>query len=410
MFKEIADPVHGLIRLEQVESELLATKALQRLHNVHQLGLAYLVFPGANYTRHAHSIGACHNAGRMLDAIGRNSKFKKLKSLKEDFAKYRIIALLHDVGHYPFSHATEHVIEDHFKSPNNSKAIFASAGQCDPTTPAPTEPLFSNHEELGAFIIKNDPEIKAVLKKHHFDPTEIFERFQLKRPEFGPLSGVISSDLDCDRLDYLRRTAANSGAPFGSVDINFLIDQATLDGDGNFCFKPKAARAADHLLISRFYDYMQVPFNKTAVALEWSLVECLKELFKRKLIDPHRSAMERRVLDGDDWQTFDDQFLFGHFRKLRKEKNCSKLLQNHLDAISLRRPAKLLASWDTLRAKQSPKTASQQSPYSEHSENKNNLEKAIGSFCSQEGIERDRIHVWETKVKFMKDEPDDDID
>ena len=408
MYKEIADPVHGLIRLNKVEAELLATKALQRLHNVHQLGLAHLVFPGANYTRHAHSIGACHNAGRMLEAIKRNTNFN-LCDVEQDFAKYRIIALLHDVGHYPFSHATEHVIKDYYTAPTSGSSLFVSKNEADPTTPAPKEPLFSDHEKLGAFIIENDPEISAVLKRNNFDPREIAERFRMLQPEYSTLSGVISSDLDCDRLDYLRRTAANSGAPFGSVDINFIIDQATLDDEGNFCFKPKAARAADHLLISRFYDYMQVPFNKTAVALEWSLVECLKELFARKVIDPSSSAMQQRILQGDDWLTFDDQYLFGRFREMRKDSDCSQLLKCHLDSISLRRPAKMLASWDTLRRKHASDAGSKSDFYSQHSKIHNSLREIVREFCDGKGIDFSRFYVWQTKVKFMKDEPDAEI-
>ena len=214
MFKEIADPIHGLIRLDKVEAELLATKSLQRLHYVHQLGLAYLVFPGANYTRHAHSIGACHNAGRMLAAIKRNFE-GDLGDLEDDFVKYRIIALLHDVGHYPFSHATEHVIEDYYKSGDVEVGILRKLGTEGKTSPAaPTEAQYSDHEEMGAFIIENDPEISLVLKTNGFDPKEIADRFRMRNPDHGTFSGVISSDLDCDRLDYLRRTAANSGAPY----------------------------------------------------------------------------------------------------------------------------------------------------------------------------------------------------
>ena len=121
MFKEISDPVHGLVRLGRVESQLLATRAMQRLHGVHQLGLAYMVFPGAKYTRHAHSVGAFHNASQLLKALDRNTRpdvwAKRVPEQHKVICS--IIALLHDVGHYPFSHATEHVIKDHFQSLRN---------------------------------------------------------------------------------------------------------------------------------------------------------------------------------------------------------------------------------------------------------------------------------------------------
>lgn len=412
MHKDIADPVHGLIRLNQVEAELLATRAMQRLHNVHQLGLAHLVFPGANYTRHAHSIGACHNSGRMLDAIARNSNSESLKRHEDDFDKYRIIALLHDVGHYPFSHATEHVIDDYFTSLAGGGGLFAaeiSNGKLE-AEPAPTKKQYHDHEEMGAFIIENDVEITGVLKKYGFDPQEISERFRISKPEYSPISGVISSDLDCDRLDYLRRTAMNSGAPYGSVDINFLIDQAVVDCDGNFGFKSKAARSADHLLVSRFYDYMQVPFNKTAVALEWSLVESLKLIFKEKLIDPSSTAMEARVSSGDDWHTFDDQFLIGKFRDISLSLKLGDVHRDHLNAISRRKPAKMLASWDTLRPKEHTSDDSGNQLYKEHTVKRKELESVVHDFCKSNGLDRERFYVWQTKVKFMKDGSDEQVD
>jgi uncharacterized protein len=409
MFKDIADPVHGLIRLTKVEAELLATRAMQRLHNIHQLGLAYLVFPGANYTRHAHSIGACHNAGRMIDAIQRNADHELCKKYHEDFSKYRILALLHDIGHYPFSHATEHVIADYFTTTSGSTSLFASGKGVDQDQqPAPKAKQYRNHEEMGAFIIENDEEVVSVLKSNGYDPVEISERFRLTKPEYSPLSGIISSELDCDRLDYLRRTAMNSGAPYGSVDISFLIDQATLDNDGNFCFRGKAARSADHLLVSRFYDYMQVPFNKTAVALEWSLMESLKLVFGLGLIKPDAFAMEQRVSRGSDWQIFDDQYMFASFRKILSESTLSPVQADHLNAIACRRPAKLIASWDTLRSKSQSEGGADQ--YTEHAIKRKTLTKITGEFCEAHGLDRERMYVWECKVKFTKDGSDDDVE
>ncbi|WP_406624132.1 hypothetical protein [Acidovorax sp. SDU_ACID1] len=83
--KRITDPVHGSIQLTSLESDIVATKAFQRLHNVRQLGLAYYVFPAANYSRFSHSLGACHNASRMIDAIAVNGDSRA----KEKAEKYR---------------------------------------------------------------------------------------------------------------------------------------------------------------------------------------------------------------------------------------------------------------------------------------------------------------------------------
>jgi uncharacterized protein len=110
--KSITDPLYGYIGLSELEADVVSTAVFQRLHNVRQLGLAHLVFPSAGYSRFAHSVGACHNAGRILDAIQLNAPSSAARGKKKQ--AYRLAALLHDIGHYPFSHATEHAIQSFY--------------------------------------------------------------------------------------------------------------------------------------------------------------------------------------------------------------------------------------------------------------------------------------------------------
>src|ERR1700677_238299 len=101
--KRIADPVHGTIELSKPEADVLQTPVFQRLRNIKQLGMAYLVYPGADYSRFSHSVGACHIAAEILDRLDRKGQLQfwstadKLKNMK----LLRLAALLHDVGHYP---------------------------------------------------------------------------------------------------------------------------------------------------------------------------------------------------------------------------------------------------------------------------------------------------------------------
>jgi HD superfamily phosphohydrolase len=105
-YGRITDAVHGTFGISELESDIISTPVFQRLHNVRQLGLAHLVYPGAEYSRFAHSLGACHVAGRMLRGINQNCQ----KQLDDDeIQMYRLTGLLHDLGHYPFSHAMEYV-------------------------------------------------------------------------------------------------------------------------------------------------------------------------------------------------------------------------------------------------------------------------------------------------------------
>jgi HD superfamily phosphohydrolase len=389
-FKTVTDPVHGNIPLTVVEAEVMASSVMQRLHNVRQLGLAHLVYPGANYSRFSHSVGACNIAGSLLAAVGRNSG----KPIDErDAQVYRLVALLHDIGHYPFSHATETVVLNYYaqefvvsSEADGGPSPLSLGVSAEKASPSPY-----HHEPLGEFIIRHDRELGSILKRHGFDPQDIADRFAKAKPD--PLIGIISSDLDCDRLDYLKRTAHNSGAPYGSVDIRFLIDQATTDSSGQFCFRPKAVRAADHLLVSRFYDYMQVPFNKTVAALEWSLTHSLEHLLNAGALNCSGADVEEMVHTGK-WKHFDDQSVMERFRDLSRSSAISQLTRDHLSAILHRQPAKLVAGWDEMIPHKDKRTLTS-SKY--HLANK--LREEVATELS---LDLDRLYIWNVPVYFTK--------
>lgn len=387
----------------------MTSAVMQRLHNVRQLGLAHLVYPGANYSRFAHSVGACHNAGNLLEAVGQNSNMKLSPEMAQ---QYRIVALLHDIGHYPFSHAMEHVVKEHYAQGLVTPALTTSAASSlvrsaekpveahktitvgkQSTQMASDRPLSYGHEPLGEQIIRRNPELAEIMSRHDIDPSVIADKFAKAVPD--SLIGIISSDLDCDRLDYLKRTAQTSGAPYGSVDIQFLIKHATVDKTGVFCFHPKAARSADHLLVSRYFDYMQVPYNKTVAALEWSLVTAIRAALTRGLIDCSALNIDQMIIDGG-WNHFDDQNLMGKFRSLYndvKSKPDDGVLHRHLAAILDRKPAKLVAGWDEVMAREGSTSTK-----NEYIAKKLRLEVA-----GDLSIDPDRLHIWTTKpVLFSK--------
>src|SRR5438046_9773791 len=105
--KRVADPVHGTIGLSELEAAVINTGAFQRLRNVKQLGLAHLVYPGADYSRFSHSVGACHVMGRALEAL---RAYARVTIEDDDIQLYRLAALLHDVGHYPLSHELQEAV------------------------------------------------------------------------------------------------------------------------------------------------------------------------------------------------------------------------------------------------------------------------------------------------------------
>ena len=107
--KQISDPIHEVIALTDLEVKVIKTRTFQRLRNVKQLGLAHYVFPGADYSRFSHSLGACHVMGRILKVLEPHADGKLSPQVQQT---YRLAALLHDVGHFPLSHATEYAFRN----------------------------------------------------------------------------------------------------------------------------------------------------------------------------------------------------------------------------------------------------------------------------------------------------------
>ncbi|WP_322073097.1 HD domain-containing protein [Burkholderia cepacia] len=376
--------------MTQLEADIISTPTFQRLHNVRQLGLAHLVFPGANYSRFAHSVGACHNAGRILDAIERNTG---QSFSAEHHQACRLAGLLHDIGHYPFSHATEHIIKSVY-----SNSFFAEDVGVAPEMKLPegkTLPPYLDHENVGRQVIDYDPHLLTVFKKHNWEAEAIKRIFSKEEPDNGFFVQVISSDLDCDRLDYLRRTAYMSGLPYGTVDIDYLIDQATLSSDGFYCFSSKALRAADHLLVSRYYDYMQVPFHKTVVALEWSLTTCIRELILRGYIGCS-SGHVIQLIESGEWAYFDDNRFFAMFHQLRESLDTGKaedqLIAAHLEALLMRKPAKLVYSYEIV----------EEMDASQHPSRVASANSAVKDVARKLGIAEDFLHVWNTPLPLTK--------
>ena len=337
-YKRIADSVHGTIGLSETETDLISTRAFQRLRNVKQLGLADLVFPGADYSRLSHCIGVCHVTGRILDTIKASSK----KELSEyDHQRYRLAGLLHDVGHLPFSHAFEKAVQDYY---GNRQAASVIVDDNAPTPVKGTQDQTSSdglgHEAIGRLLLDNDDQIIKILQKQGISPSDVHSIFTRdKQQEFANL---ISSDLDADRIDYLLRTAKHTGLPYGTIDIDYIISQMRLDNESRICLTPKALRTAEHFLLGRYFDYQQVSFHKTVAAFEMVLRDIVVELLSRRMIDCSRIGIESRVQSGL-WSEFDEAFVLTKIRKLReKHGNENEVLQAKINSLLRRSPPKLI--------------------------------------------------------------------
>ncbi|KKG11898.1 MULTISPECIES: HD domain-containing protein [unclassified Methanosarcina] len=244
--KVVLDPVHGYIEMDEIVQELLATPQMQRLRRIKQLGFSNLVYPGANHTRFEHSLGTMHLASMLM---------KNLDSIEEDKKKeIRAASLLHDVGHGPFSHVTENVIDKYTRH---------------------------RHDDVKEIVGKG--EIKEVLKKHGISPGDLAKHVKGETS----LGQILSSEIDVDRMDYLVRDAHYTGVAFGVVDYNRLINQMHFYED-RLVVDYGGLKAAESLLVSRFWMNTSVYYHHVTRISEAMCSKAVEYMIKNRELDPSR--------------------------------------------------------------------------------------------------------------------------
>jgi HD superfamily phosphohydrolase len=230
VYEVIRDPLWDNITLDPGAIGLLDTPALQRLRYVRQLGHAFLVYPGATHSRFEHALGAFHLTQRALAALEARGELELVKP--HDRRAVVLAALLHDIGHYPFSHALE-------------------------------EAGFPSHEGQGAARLA-ESELRQALEREGGPglPAEIGALIR-GRSE-SPVQGLISGTLDLDKIDYLCRDSRMCGVPYGTVDVDRLLASLTVvdGGDGGagreIGVQEKGASALESLLFAKYQMYRNV--------------------------------------------------------------------------------------------------------------------------------------------------------
>ena len=207
-------------------------------------------------------------------------------------------------------------------------------------------------------------------------------------------ANLFSSDLDCDRLDYLMRTAHCTGLPYGRVDVEYLTTQVCIDSDGHLCLAKKALRAADHLLMSRYFDYAQVVFHKTVVALEDVLCDVITDLLQRGFLDCSGATMRRMILGGS-FADFDDHFMIGRMRAALPDIGTHDPLHRKINSVLNRRPPKLVASHESI----GPTDEAVQKSHRNHTAQ---LKDVKNRAAKKFGIPLDLWHVWQRSLGLTK--------
>ncbi|MBE4704256.1 HD domain-containing protein [Spiroplasma platyhelix] len=251
----IRDAIHKNINInEPVIRELIASKEFQRLRWISQLAGAQVAFPSATHTRFTHSLGVYHVLNRVFSEV----KGANLISDKEKLV-VRIAGLLHDIGHGPFSHTFEKVL-----NLNEDKDY-----------------PFSHEFYTCAIISDEKTEVNQILKKYHIDinqVTNIIKKDRSKCPKYQ--IQLVSSQLDCDRIDYLMRDAYFTGAKYGAIDLDWVISNMILDKKEGILFSYKALSAIENYLITRFHMYLQVYFHKSSIFFDLKLQKLFQQLVK----------------------------------------------------------------------------------------------------------------------------------
>jgi HD superfamily phosphohydrolase len=204
--ERIRCPVHDLISFKRSRDEdvllwnLIQTQPMQRLRRIKQLGFCEFVYPGATHSRFSHALGAMHMARRMLDVLAKNQSLGEGENFVLDRRATLAAALLHDVGHGPYSHVFEE-ISDHFD-------------------------LGRDHETYTLELL-DVPEIKDDLVK--FDVYEQTRKFFTEEPGYNIFNAIISSQMDCDRLDFLCRDRHHTGIRSDAIDLEWLFDSLRIE-------------------------------------------------------------------------------------------------------------------------------------------------------------------------------------
>ncbi len=267
--KWVRDPLYGFIGLTEDEVRLLSAHPVQRLRRIKQLANAHLVYPGATHTRFEHSLGVMHIAGRMAE---------HLQLGDAEILTVRSAALLHDIGHGPYSHVFE-------------EALTGICGKA------------ISHEEITRMIIENDETIHRVLGSRITDVLSMFN-------ENGEniLNQIISGNLDADKIDYLRRDSYHTGVAYGNFDLERILHTIHKKDDGKRSYLTmlkKGVDALENFRLARFLMHSQVYHHHTRAVADRMFKRAMEiaireDLITRDSLNPKSPGFLENYLSLDD--------------------------------------------------------------------------------------------------------------
>ena len=294
---EIRCPVHRFVTINDWEREIINEPVFQRLRRIRQLAWTDQVYPGAMHTRFEHSLGVLHIANLLYEAI-RERSAEALKTelrynddgLKRDRIIVRIAALLHDLGHSPFSHASEEL----FPAREDGASRYA-------------------HEDYSAAIIRT--KLRNVIEDHPLNKNygltadQVADLLEGKASAGGALfwRELITGQIDADRMDYLLRDSLHCGVDYGRYDLPRLVNTVQVivskdHGGPRLGVSEGGVHAAEGLVLARYFMFTQVYFHKTRIAFNHHLQQAMAELLPGGLFPRPVGDELKEFLAWDDWR------------------------------------------------------------------------------------------------------------
>jgi len=284
---EIKDPIYGYIYITEAEKQIIDSFPFQRLRRIRQLAGAEYVYPGANHTRFEHSLGVMHLAGRLTD----NPQLSQILS-EDESQMIRIAAMLHDVGHGPFSHVFEHIL---------------------------VKFLGKTHEDMTTSIILNS-ELRDLINDLGYDVKTISKLAvgTLNEPKTAYKDQMIRSAIDVDKLDFVVRDTYHTGAEYGFVDVSRLVHTIGIL-DGNLAVDIGALSALESFVLARIESFKSIYFHRVGRAVQIMLATAM-ELARDELgLTDFQSPEEYLALD--------DYTLWTKLKECEKSRDIIKRLE-----------------------------------------------------------------------------------
>jgi HD superfamily phosphohydrolase len=285
---EIKDPVHGYVYITQEEKTIIDSYPVQRLHRLRQLAGAEYVYPGANHTRFEHSVGVMYLAGM----VARNPNISQYVS-EGEAETVRVAALLHDVGHGPFSHVFEYLLN---------------------------KELDKTHEDLTTWIIRKS-ELSDIVRRAGYSPQDVGKLAvgKLHKPKKAFLDQIMSSTVDVDKQDFIVRDTYHTGAEYGYIDIYRLVHTLDVLGE-NLAVEVGALSALESLLIARIESFKSIYFHRVGRAAQIMLATAMERA--------NEELGFTRFKTPEQYLAMDDYTVYAQLKNCAKSKKIIRDLEN----------------------------------------------------------------------------------